>query len=108
MYIYKNEPDKACFRHDIAYGDFNELKSRTASDKNLRGKAFNIAKIFKYNGYQRGLASMVYKFFDKNSTGSSIANTPNQLANELHKPMIRKFQKRKVYSGLKMICEVLI
>ena len=51
---------------------------------------------------------MVYKFFDKNSTGSSIANTPNQLVNELHKPMIRKFQKRKVYSGLKIICEVLI
>ena len=45
---------------------------------------------------------MVYRFFDKKSTGSGIANEPNyQLANELHKPIIRKFKKRKVYSGFK-------
>ena len=54
------------------------------------------------DGYQRGLASMVYNFFDKKSTGSGIANEPNyQLANELHKRIIRKFIKRKVYSGFK-------
>ena len=83
----------------MAYGDFKDLKRRTASDKILRDKAFNIAKNPKYDGYQRGLASMVYKFFDKKSTGSSIANEPNyQLANELHKPIIRKFKKRRVYS----------
>ena len=66
-YIYKNELDKACFQHDIAYGDLKDLKTRTAFDKILRDKAFNIAKNLKYDGYQRGLASMVYKFFDKKS-----------------------------------------
>ena len=101
-YIYKNELDKACFQHDMAYGDFKDLKRRTASDKILRDKAFNIAKNSKYDGYQRGLVSMVYKFFDKKSTGSGIANEPNhQLANELHKPIIKKFKNRKVYSGFK-------
>ena len=64
-YIYKNELDKACFQHDMAYGDFKDLKRRTASDKFLRDKAFNIAKNRKYDGYQRGIASIVYKFFDK-------------------------------------------
>ena len=58
-YIYKNELDKACFKHHIAHGDFKELAKRTASDKVLRDKAFNIAKNFKYDGYQRGLASIV-------------------------------------------------
>ena len=61
-YIYKNELDKACFQHDMAYGDFKDLKRRTASDKDLRDKAFNIAKNPKYDGYQRGLACMVYNF----------------------------------------------
>ena len=64
---YKNELDKACLQHDMAYGDFKDLKRRTASDKILRDKAFNIAKNPKYDGYQRGLASMVYKFFEKKS-----------------------------------------
>ena len=66
-YIYKNELDKACFQHDMAYGDFKDLKRRTTSDKILRDKAFNIAKNPKYDGYQEGLASMVYRFSDKNS-----------------------------------------
>ena len=73
-YIYKNELNKACFQHDIAYGDFKNLKRRTFSDKVLRDKASNIAKNPKYDGYQRGLASMIYKFFDKKSKGSGIAN----------------------------------
>ena len=64
-YIYKNELDKACFQHDMACGDFKDLAIRTASDKILRDKGFNIAKNPKYDGYQRGLASMVYKSFDK-------------------------------------------
>ena len=102
--IYKNEFDKACFQHDMAYGDFKDLARRTASDKVLRDKAFNIAKNPKYDGYQRGLASMVYKFFDKKTKGSGV-NTPlefnEELAKELYKPIIRKFKKRKVYSGLK-------
>ena len=58
-YIYRNELNKACFQHDMAYGDFKDLARRTASDKFLRDKAFNIAKNIKYDGYQRSLPSMV-------------------------------------------------
>ena len=67
----KNELDKACFQHDIAYGDFKDLARRIASDKVLRDKAFNFAKNAKYDGYQKEIASMVYKFFDKKSACSS-------------------------------------
>ena len=75
---------------------------RSQSDNVLRDKAFNIATYPKYDGYQRGLASMVYKFFDKKSSGSGITNESNyQLANELHNPIIKKFKKRKVYSLFK-------
>ena len=66
-YIYQNELDNSCFQHDMAYGDFKDLSRRTASDKILREKAFNIAKNPKHNGYQRSLASIVYKFFHKKS-----------------------------------------
>ena len=66
-YIYKIELDKACFRHDMAYGDFKDLAKRTAADKVLRDKVFKIASDQKYDGYQRGLALMVCKFFDKKS-----------------------------------------
>ena len=101
-FIYKNELDKACFQHDMAYGKSKDLVKRTQSDKVLKDKAFKIASDPKYDGYQRGLASMVYKFFDKKSSGSGIANEPNyQLANELHKPIIQKFKKRKVYSSFR-------
>ena len=62
-YLYQNELDNACFQHDMAYGDFNDLTRWTASDKTLRDEAFNITKSPKYDRYQRGLASMVYKFF---------------------------------------------
>ena len=79
-YIYRNELDKACFQHDSAYDD----------------------------AYQRGLASMAYKFFDKKSTESGFKKLKNTtkpssstLADELHKPVIRKFKKRKVYSQFK-------
>ena len=65
-YIYKNELGKACFTHDAAYSDSKDLTKRTAADKILRNRAFNIAKNQKYDGYQRGLASMVYKFLIKN------------------------------------------
>ena len=152
-YIYRNDLDKACFQHDAAYSDSKDLAKRTASDKVLKDKAFNIANNPKYNGYERGLASMVYKFFDKNTAGGNISSNSDtplrallgkahankrspqkaqreqvsesllyaifgenygsymtssknkkpvknvQLANELHKPIIRKFKKRKVYSS---------
>ena len=103
-YIYKNELDKACFQHEMAYGDFKKLKRRTRSDKVLKDKAFAIARNPKYDGYQRGFASMVYKFFEKKSKGSGIKNETKenqQLAKEIHKPIIRKFKKRKVYSLFK-------
>ena len=108
-YIYKNELDKAYFQHDITYRDFKNLARRAFSDKVLRDKAFKIGSDQKYDGYQRGLASMVYKFFNKKSQGSGnplssaslIANNEIKqnirLADELHKPIVRKFEKRKVY-----------
>ena len=114
-YIYRNELDKACFQHNMAYGDFEDLK-RTASNTILRDKTFNIAKNPKYDGYHRQLLSMVYKLFDKKFTGSGIVNNNNnnnntnnnnnneikqnlQLTEVLQKP-IRKL-KKKVYSGFK-------
>ena len=88
----------------MAYGDFKDIARRTISDKALRDEAFDIAKNPKYDGYQRGFASMAYKFFEKKSTDGGV-NIPlefnEQLAKELHKPIIRKFKKRKVYSGFK-------
>ena len=89
---------KACFQHDMAYGNFKDLKRRTQSDKVLKDKDFAIASNPKYDGYQRGLASMVYKFFDKKSKLIGIKNEikeNQELANELHKPVIRKFKKRQ-------------
>ena len=77
-YIYKNELDKACFQHDIAYGDFKDLKRRTQSDEVLKDKAFAIGSNPKHDGYQRGLASMVYNFFDKKSKESGIKNEINE------------------------------
>ena len=99
-YIYMNELDKACFTHDAAYSNSKDLTKRTVADKVLKNKAFDIAKDPKYDGYQRGLASMVYKFFDKKSEGSGVELIPQneQLANELHKPIIRKFEKRIIFN----------
>ena len=92
-FIYKNKLDKVCVQHDMAYGKSKYLAKRTQSDKVLKDKAFKTSSDPKYDGYQRGLASMVYKFFDKKSKGSVIVtNEPNcQLANELYKPIIKKF-----------------
>ena len=102
-YVYKSELDKTCFVHDVAYSDSKDLTKRTVAAKILKNKAFDIAKDPKYDGYQRGLASMVYKFFDSKVSGSGAKLIPEnkQLANELHKPIIRKFEKRKVYSTFK-------
>ena len=107
-YIYKNKLDKACFTHDAAYSDSKDLTERTVADKILKNRAFNIAKDPKYDGYQRGLASMVYKFCDKKSKERGVKHvntklTPQnpQLAEELHKLIIRKFEKRKVNAAFK-------
>ena len=107
-FVYKNELDKACFQH-MAYGKSKDLVKRTQSDIVLKDKAFKIVSNPKYDGYQRGLASMVYKFFDKKSKGSGIINEPNyQLANELHKPIIRKLKKEKFNHLLETIFGLLI
>ena len=70
--IYQNELDKACFQHDMAYGDFKDLNRRTAADKALSNKAFNIAKNLKYDGCQRELDSVIFNLFDKKTSGSVI------------------------------------
>ena len=109
--------DRACFQYDMAYEDFKDLPRRTASDKVLCYKAFNIARNSKYDGYRHRFTSMVYKFFDKKSSvdttsAGAIGNktmsnrllldlATHQLTEELNKPTIRKFQKRKVYSFFK-------
>ena len=104
-YIHKNDLDKTCVQHDMAY-KHKDLNKRTQSNKVLRGKAFKIANNPEYDGCERGLASMVFKIFDKKSKGSGIKSMSHQqlakeLADELHKPIIRKFKERKVYSSFK-------
>ena len=66
-FIYRNEFDKACFQHDMAYGKTKDLVKGTQSDKVLKDKAFRIASDPKYDGYQRGLSQMVHIVFDKKS-----------------------------------------
>ena len=107
-YIYRNELDKACFQHDSAYAEHKDLINRTKSDNVLRDKAYDTASNPEYDGYQRGLASMVYKSFYKKSMGSGFKKLKNTtklsssiLADELHKPIIINFNKRKVYSQFK-------
>ena len=112
-YIYRNEHDKACFQHDSTYADHKDLINSTKSDKVLRDKAYDIASNPEYGGHQRGLASMVYKFFDKKSIESGVKKLKNTaksgslergssiLPDELDKPIIKKFDKRKVYSQFK-------
>ena len=113
-YIYRNDLDKACFQHDAAYVKYKDVENRLISDQKLRNSAYDIDSNPKYDGYQRGLASMVHKFFyakvaplDKNTMSgkgnakhSSLERTGNNkiLAKELHKPVTKKFNKRKVYS----------
>ena len=88
------------FQHDITDRDFKDLAKRTGSEKSLRDKTFNIAKNQKYDRYQKGLASVVDKFFDKKSSGSGANNKIKQ-NEELDKPIIRKYIKRRVYSSFK-------
>ena len=96
-FIYKNKLDKVCFQHSVW------RTKRLPLEKVLRDKAFKNSNDPKYDAYQRGLASMVYMFFDKQSSGRGVATIkPNyQLANELHRQIIRKFTKRKAYSSFR-------
>ena len=96
-FVYKNEPNKLVF---CMIWLIENRKIRTHSDKVLRDKAFKIASYPKHDGYQRGLASMVYNFFDKKSSGSGVANESNyQLTSELHKQIIQKFKRKEVHSS---------
>ena len=93
-YIYQNEVDIADLEHDMAYGNFKDLNRRTAANKLLLNKAFNIAKSPKCDSFQHVLDSMVYKFLIKKTSGTRFKNeiTSNKvLAEELRKPIIRKF-----------------
>ena len=101
-YICKNELNKICFQHDAAYSDSEDLSKRTQSDKVLKDKAFAVASNQKYDGYQRGLVSMVYKFFSQAADGGvkNEIKQNQQLANEHHKPIIGKFKGRKVCVSL--------
>ena len=114
-FIYKNELDKACFQDDLAYGKTKDLAKRTQSDKVLKDKAFKIASSPKSDGYQRRLASMVYKFFDKKSVsldkskGSGIIN--EQIINwqmNFTNQLLEKFKKEKFIHILETIFWVLI
>ena len=85
----------------MAYGDFKDLNRRTVAYKVLYDKTLNIAKNPKYYGYQRGLTSVAYNFFDKKTSGGTVKNeniSNKELAEELHNPVIRKCNKRKVHS----------
>ena len=106
--LYKNALDKACFKHDAAYAKYKDVENRLIADDKLKNSAYDIASNPEYDGYQRGLASMVYKFFNskvsprnKTISGKGTKEVNKILAEELHKPVIRKLNKRKVYSQFK-------
>ena len=98
-HLYRNELDKTCFAHNAAYFDSKSLTKRTISDKILKDRAYVISRNCKYDGYQRALASMVYRFFDKKTVLEISVN--EQLAEELHKSVIKKFKSGKVYARFK-------
>ena len=98
--------DAACFQHDSAYAKYKDRLNRKESDIVLKNKALKIATDPRVNGYERGLASMVYKFFNERTKRSGINNEENlfvnsQLAEELHKQIIKNCKRRKVYYSFK-------
>ena len=108
-YIYKKDLNKPCFQQDMAYGWYKDFTKRTKSEKVLKDKAFEIASNPKYDGFERRLASMVYIFFDKKCKGSGVKSMSNQqLVEELHKPIIRKFKRLKVYCSFKTCLKTIL
>ena len=97
--LYRNELEKACFAHNGADSNSKDLAKRTISNKILKNTAYEIARNRQYDGYERALASVVFKCFDK-ETGS-VVSLNEQIAQELHKPVINKFKRRKVYARFK-------
>ena len=98
-HLYRNEFDKATFAHYAAYSDSKDLANRTISDKILKDRACEIATNWKYDRYQGVFTSIVYMFFEKKAASGVSVN--EQLAEELHKPVIKKFKRRKVYATFK-------
>ena len=96
IHLYRSELDKASFAHDEAYSGSKDLAKRTISDKVLKQRAYEIARNRKYDGYQRALGSIADNFFDKITRSGVSVN--EQLAEELHKLVIKKFKRRKVYA----------
>ena len=116
-YIYKNEIDKACFQHDMAYRDFKDLAKKTASDNVLRGKAFNLAKNPKYDRYQKGLAFMLISFLKNNLLYLQINLLQvavlnlcqiNNLQMNYINQFLKGFKKEKYINQIKTIFELLI
>ena len=101
-HIDRNDLDKDCFRHDMAYGKYKKLAKRTDPEKVSRDKSFKILGNPKMECYKRGLASLFYKFYDKKIAVSGIQSMSNQqVTDELQKPIIRKVKWSKVYSSFK-------
>ena len=98
-HLHRNELGKVCFANDAAYSYSKDLANRTVSDKIFIDKTCEIPRNRKYDGYQRTSASIVYKFFDKKIRSEMIVN--EQLAVELHKPVIKTINRRKVYVRFK-------
>ena len=98
-HLYRNKLGKSCFAHDAAYSDSKYLAEGTISDKVLKGRANEIAKDPKEDGYQTALANMVYKLFDKKTESGTSVN--EELAAELHKCVPKKFKRRIVYPRFK-------
>ena len=113
-YIYKKKLDKACFQHDVAYGDFKELKRRTASDKILRDKTFNIAKNSKYDVdiHQEGLLLWFIIFLIKSRNEAVLLIMRlNKIFNSLKNytnPLLENLKKEKFIQDLDIIFGVLI
>ena len=103
-YIYKNDLDRACFQHDMAYGKYEDLTKRTQLDKVVREKAFEIASNPKYDGYQRRIASMVLTFLDKKSIGKVLnKHQINNLQMNFINQLSEYFKKEKFILNLKTI-----
>ena len=106
-HLYRNGLDKACFAHDAAYSDNKDFAKTAISNKILKERAHETARNRNYDGYQRGLASIAYKFFDTKTGSGAIQQQAKQervneqLAKELHKPVTKKIKRRKVYERFK-------
>ena len=97
--------DKVCFADKAAYSDSKYLAKGTIPDKILKDRAYDNAINSKYFGYQRRFLSMLYKFFDKKigsgTTSKRKSNLKEVLAQELHKSLIEKSKRKKVYTRFK-------